>query len=68
MKEKRLNCRALHDPRKPRDLKILTTKSKKVEPRWVRKNEPNCYCAHVSPVDATRSNRLGISSGTCLSS
>ena len=48
----------MHKPRELRNMS-MTTRNDKVEPRWVRKNEPACHCANVIPVDAIRSNRLG---------
>ena len=63
MKEKRLKKRAsLHEPRDLRNMS-MTTRNDKVEPRWVRKNEPACHCANVIPVDATMSNGFGKSIG-----
>ena len=35
MNEKKLNHKAMHDPKKPRDLKILTTSNDIVEPRLI---------------------------------
>ena len=63
MKEKRLKKKAnLHEPRELRNMS-MTTRIDKVEPRWVRKNEPACHCSNGIPVDATRSNGLGKSIG-----
>ena len=59
MKEKRMKKRAsLHEPRDLRNMS-MTTRNDKVEPRWVRENEPACHYANVIPVDATRSNGFG---------
>ena len=67
MKEKRMNHRAMHDSRKPRNLKILTTSNDMVEPRLNRKDEHPSNCAHMTPLDTTESNGLSTSNGNCLS-
>ena len=53
----------VNDPRKLSNMLTMTTRNENVSPRWIRKDEPACYCANMSPIGSTRSNGLGRSIG-----
>ena len=71
MERNRLRRANMHVPRKSRvnnprnssNMLSMTIRNENVSPRWMRKDEPACYDANISPISSTRSNGLGRSIG-----
>jgi hypothetical protein len=53
----------VNNPRNSNNMQTMTTRNENVSPRWIRKDEPACYDANMSPIGSTRSNGLGRSIG-----
>ena len=59
MIEKKKARAKMHDPLTSITLEPMTTRYVIETPKWIRKDEPACYYANMSPIDPTRSNGLG---------
>ena len=53
----------LHELRTSRAHEPLTTRIENVSPKWIRNDEPICYCVNMSLIGSTRSNGLDRSIG-----